>query len=365
MDQVQAFHDMLILFAYGLIEQEKNIEDGSFQSVVSLNPHIDRAWQQLSFICWRSNITPPLDLSELVQWLHIAPAQWIGEGIAGFDWSEPLLEAGSVTDYCESLADVLKDETHPRMALEDAHFHAIHHTVREMGKPNLYSDLRVFLIRNPVLEDYMHQVVSNHAWGSILRSMLIECYEKIPPSCIRTQNGKKVVAKCPHCGWTLQWKHNEAVCHLGGPCTSAQGDLSINALWIPYQSNMRRTKEGIQRYVVAPEVLLMDLYARLSNMRGVICTPFPAFDAYDLHIEWDGGVWAVDLKDHHNPHRLARNLPAFDRFPEWKRAFYLFPDYRASHSYLQAFGNRWKREPDVDFMSVSAFVRLINREITP
>lgn len=363
MDQAQAFHNILILFARGLVEQEDAIENGHYQSVIDLNPHIDRAWQQLSFICWNSGITPPRTLPELVQWLHIAPAEWLGSSDARFDWSEPLLEAGFVTDYGESLADVLKGEAYPRLALEDTHFRAIHRTTREMGKPGLYSDLRVFLIRNPIVEDYIGQVASNHAWGNTLHPMVMECYEPIPPSCIRMKNNVKSVALCPHCGWTLQWKHNEAACHVGGPCILAQSDLSANAVWIPYQPAMRRTKEGIQRYVVAPEVLLLDLYSRLSKMRGAICTLFPEFDAYDLHIEWDGGIWAVDLKDHRNPHKLVRRMPAFNRYPQWSRAFYLFPNHRVTESYLQVFENRWKREPDVEFMSLSAFIRLINREM--
>lgn len=360
---------ILTRFAHGLIEQERRARDGKFESVMKLNPHIRHAWEQLSYHCWSVGIKPPATVPELVTWLHKAPTQWTQPPEAlGIEpkWTQPLMEDGAPTEFADSLAEVLKGETQTRLALEDLHFRKLHTLCREMGKPELYSRLRTFLIRNPILEDVFDQIEADFTWGDTVRPLLRECYEPIPLACVKSHHGKKQIALCPHCGWTLQWKRGEARCHTGGPCTlAAQGDLGLNAIWKSYQPEMQRTKEGIQRYVVAPEVLLIQLHDRLSQRRGVICALFPEFDAYDLLIRWDGGAWAVDLKDHKHPARLARKLPPFARYPHWERAFYVFPDYRASISYLEAFSSCWRAEPNVEYLKLSAFIHLVNQEIAP
>lgn len=126
-----------------------------------------------------------------------------------------------------------------------------------------------------------------------------------------------------------------------------------------------RTKEGIQRFVVAPEVQLVKLYDDISTMHGVICTLFPEFDAYDLQIRWGGGTWAVDFKDQWHPARLARRLTPFARYPQWDRAFYVFPDHRASPSYMNTFKSHWRTERGVQVKKLSAFKSLVRKEIAP
>src|SRR5258708_40357802 len=127
---------------------------------------------------------------------------------------------------------------------------------------------------------------------------------------------------------------------------------------------MARTKEGIQRYVVAPEVTLIALYDKLTKEWGLNCALFPELDTYDLLIKFPNGkAWAVDVKDHRSAVRLAVNLLPFRWFPVWDRAFYVFPDYHADTAYLNEFRNYWPSEKDVSYCGASTFVDWVREEL--
>lgn len=88
--------------------------------------------------------------------------------------------------------------------------------------------------------------------------------------------------------------------------------------WREYDAAMCRTTEGIQRYVVAPEVTLLTLRDDLTKLHGVHCELFPRFDAYDMLISLPSGKkWAVDMKDHRDPARLGGSLKPFSTVPAW------------------------------------------------
>src|SRR5438876_5726591 len=69
--------------------------------------------------------------------------------------------------------------------------------------------------------------------------------------------------------------------------------------------------------------------AQLPRRRGLSVELWPAFDAYDLRIEFaDGRVWAVDVKDWTNPIRLARLVDRIPNAPSWDRGYFVFPRER-------------------------------------
>jgi hypothetical protein len=216
--------------------------------------------------------------------------------------------------------------------------------------------------------DLVESITNQPQWNTQLAKLLRACYEEIPPAAIREAHGKRWVALCPHCGWALNWKRDEAACHIGGICQRLVGDLAEHARWEAYIPGMHRTKEGVQRSVSAPEIDLMRLYQKLSHQWGVQVALYPNLDAYDLLITFvDGRRWAVDMKDHQNPTRLALHLneTIFPYLPRWDAAFYVFPDYRATAEYLNRFENNWNGHKGVTFVSYSAFVKQVNEALQP
>jgi hypothetical protein len=169
----------------------------------------------------------------------------------------------------------------------------------------------------------------------------------------------------------LRWRGDEAICYRderdkAGVCADLIGDLAANAKRIPYKPGMACTTEGIQRYVVAPEIELFRLHDRLQAEWGAILELYPDFDLFDLLVKFpNGAIWAVDLKDYANPVLLARRLNErpFAWGQNWAHAFYLFPDYRATPSYLNQFGNGWTPQKDVTFLSVTAFLARAREEL--
>lgn len=171
---------------------------------------------------------------------------------------------------------------------------------------------------------------------------------------------------CPHCGWTLVWKRDgSAHCHEDGVCTDLYSLTDYDddkEHQVPYHPDMVRTKEGIQRYVVAPEISLKQMYDALQREWNIQCDLFPNFDSYDLVVKMpNGNHWAVDVKDWRNAVSLAIGVSQtpFRYLPEWDKAFYIFPTYRATQSYLNEFRNYWVPQKDVTFMSQHKFLEVV------
>lgn len=331
--------------------------------VLLLNDYLRHGWEQLCYLCYEAGTLPPQTLPDLVNWLHQPIERWTGigsafqtQGITG-----TLLNEGRPTHRCEELGGVLARDSNPRLALEDENFRRLHLACQSLGKPKLYSAARYFIGTHPVLTDPLTQILTNPKWESI-RSQLKACYEEIPRAC--WPSGQIVC--CPICGWALEWNEDQAYCHTDGVCAERFGDLSQSSKRLPYTAGMLRTKAGIQRYVVAPEVELVQLYRRLKRKAVLHCTLYPAFDTYDLRIVFpDGEIWAVDLKDHRSPKQLAKwlNLYPFPRDPKWHRAFYLFPKDRGSAAYRNVFKNHWMKQEGVSVMNTTRFMRLVNQKL--
>jgi len=301
---------------------------------------------------------PPQSLPELAQWLHSPVEQWpeIGQIIHAINLSGPLLENGYPAALAYTLGEPFANTYNPRLEMEDKVFREIFtECERQYNKP-LYTQVREFLNRNPILVDWRETMGQRAEWGSTVQALFRQCYEAIPPSCVRTLDGQQVIFCCPHCGWALSWQRNEAFCHQDGPCASLYGDFAEHAEPIPFEEGvMARTTEGIQRYVVAPEVTLIRLYDSLTSSKwGLRCELYPELDAYDLLITLPSGQrWAVDVKDWRRPESLAIAMGTFPYMPEWDRAFYVFPDYHTREGgYLNAFNNHWARQKDVRLFQI-------------
>ena len=349
--------------AIGLILQSSEAVQSNSPLILPLNDHLRHGWEQLCYQCFQAGELPPRTLQELVHCLHQPVEHWQGFGqvFQQQKISGALLEDGQPTLFCKELGGRLAAESNPRLALEDDNFRRLYDACIALGDKALYSASRAFIVTHPILRDPFAELFADPTWEPILPE-LKSCYEPLP----RSSNHSGQVYCCPYCGWALEWRRDRANCHPGGECAERAGDLSQSTKTLEYDPNTVRAKAGVQRYVVAPELALMQLYRRLSQKRELLCTLYPSFDAYDLRIVFPNGrIFAVDLKDHQNAARLATDLNQrpFRRDPKWDRAFYLFPKDRGDMAYLNTFDSFWTRQKAVSFMNTTRFIRLVNREL--
>lgn len=346
----------------GLIFQSAEVKSGT-ASVLLPNDSLRHGWEQLCYLCFQTGELPPRTLPEFVRWLHQPVEQWNGIGVSFQTqniWGV-LLEYGQPTDWCRELGGALARQPNPRLVLEDENFQRLYTACRALGDEKLYTNARKFILTHPVLKNPFEELLANIQWG-LIRAEMKACYEPIPRASVRDEQ----IVCCPYCGWALEWRGKEARCHPEGSCVERAGDLSQSNLRYPYDPDMLRTKAGVQRYVVAPEIALMQLYRRLRRKGNLHCRLYPAYDAYDLRIMFpDGQIWAIDLKDQRDPKRLALELNRhpFRRDPKWDRAFYLFPKDRGSATYQNVFANFWMSQDSVSVMHTAQFMRRVNRKL--
>ena len=122
-------------------------------------------------------------------------------------------------------------------------------------------------------------------------------------------------------------------------------------------------RAGLARYTSRPGRLELSLFESLSELDGLRVELWPGFDSYDLGVTFPSGeVWAIDCKDSSRPSLLAATLnkDAIPHQPSWRKAFYVFPEYRknAAPNYERVFKAQWKsRQEDVKAVFVEDFLR--------
>jgi hypothetical protein len=352
---------IITFISVGLLRQLEPDETQPLQPVTMLKDMLRRGWEQYSYLCYSYGILPPSTLPEFVDLLHTPLNRWPAIPSGMLDDNGPLLQYGLPSPTCEHYGLDLLDIHVLDLELEDQYFRALFDICKQIGDPKIYSAVREFLVRNPLLSDPIEMILADPRWHDLVREPLKNCYEKLPRSCL--YNGQVVL--CPHCGWAMMWQHGEAHCYPEGACTFVQGDLSQSELVASYSPLLMRTRAGIQRYVVGVELDLINLYDNLSTLWGVTCELYPRFDAFDLYVKFPNGqCWAIDFKDYHRPRKLALalNQLVFTFRPEWDRAFYIFADYRSHPSYLNEFETFWMGQKGVSFMSASKILMLAKEE---
>ncbi|MCU0475737.1 MAG: hypothetical protein MUC99_06460 [Anaerolineae bacterium] len=363
MQEQEKIKGILTLFAVGLMQQFAAIYREQPSAVTYLNPTLRTGWEKLSFVCHSQGVVPPLTLASLVAWLHQPLAEW-GVGVPD-EWADKRLLVDAVTtEFCEELGASLSEVGDLRLEMQDAVFRELHEVCRGLGDADLYSAMREFLISHPILDDVVADIQLNRLWPPVIRHLLRRCFEPIPVACIRRHHGRDWVAVCPHCGWTLAWVGDTPFCHRGGVCKAVCGEGFEGLVWREYDPALSRTTEGIQRYVVAPEVTLLSLRDELVKTHGVRCELFPSFDAYDMRIVLPSGKkWAVDMKDHNDSARLGRTMKPFLTVPAWDKAFVVFPQHRKDGDYLNRFKNHWKRAKNEDVRFAQELLRDVRKVV--
>ncbi len=351
---------LLAFLSVGLLQQSKQIDEGKISPVTILNEHLQRGWEQYSYQCFSAGKIPPMTLVELIGLLHRPLMEWPALDQHVITANGPLLENGYPSDTCEAYGADLVDAQILDLELEDRYFRALFDACKHHGDPAQYASSRECLVRHRILDDPLASLAADGNWPALIRASLKNCYEKVPRACVR----EGTVTLCPHCGWTLEWQKGTASCHPGGICADLCGNFDQADETISYHPMLMRTRAGIQRYVVAVELALINFYDKLRAEWGARCELYPEFDTFDLLITFSNGQrWAVDFKDYHRARRLAiaLNEKPFP-FTGWDRAFYVFPDYRACPDYLNEFGNYWIPQKDVSFVGARTLLAMAKEQ---
>ncbi len=366
----ERIEQVLKYLSIGLLEQNQEAHEGIRRPVTVLNDYIQRGWDQLSLLCFEFSVDPPYHLPDLVQWLHQPVEEWgeFGHYCQNLGYSGALLTWGRPTELCTHLGGGLYQAYNPHLELQDEAFKRIYTYCDTHNLAHDYSRAREFLNRNVIIPNIFSTLMADSSWDDEVRQLLKRCYEPIPANCYKMNEGEVRIVLCPHCGWPLQWRGDEAYCHMGGMCEQIVGDLSRSRLIEPLDDKMVRTTEGIQRYVVSPEIELIKLAENLGENYSLECILWPNVDSYDLLVTLPSGRrYAADMKDVSplNIRDLANKARDFNRLPEWDEAYYIFPDYRANPSYLNLFDEHWNPNPQLNLKrgSVAQFINAIRKEL--
>jgi hypothetical protein len=335
-----------------------------------LHPHIKQAWEYLYWIYYLNSLPRPEKVTDFIRYLYTPVEEWkiIGQHFQEMGITGRVLDENGITLSFRVLAEKVENTYNPKPELEDAYFRALYDICKNHKLDADYTELRFFLNQSPTYNDLYS--LEETPWSSELTPPLLKCYEPIPNSCILGATRNPYIVICPHCRWALNWnKLGEASCHAGGVCDelynlSDYRDSEDHRR--PYEDGMQRTKGGVQRYVVAPEVSLLAIYRNLSQEWNLHLELFPQLDSYDLSILLPSGEhWAVDVKDWKSAVSLAIGLNEhrFRYQPQWDKAFYVFPDYRANRAYMNEFRTYWTRQNGVELLSQSQFLKRIKGEI--
>lgn len=178
---------------------------------------------------------------------------------------------------------------------------------------------------------------------------------------------------------TTQW-----LCYRCGPLHRQNGHLrgvqptrcnnhAHNTMQtVPWEAGMLRIRPGIHWQVYLPGVPELKLLADLERIQTTHnhairqLTLWPVLDQYDIRIEFsDGTAWAVDIKDHRNPVRLASTLTILPSVGAlaYRAGFYVIPDDRAQRDqvYMRLLGEKAQLPASISILTHSQFVERITQ----
>ncbi|OMD42670.1 hypothetical protein [Paenibacillus odorifer] len=245
-----------------------------------------------------SKAQPPVDLFHLLQVLHHPSREWgIPDLQDYYPEDAPLLEEfiGLTPDADE----FLNRHISPQDA-EQQYMYEILMYCREEDRQlqQDYTRIRTFLSNpyNAVITSFKLSEFAENFSDLHLTNLIKQCYEEITP----------VVAnyrKCPHCGWTLEYKNDRWRCNKENICHLLADFESLSPLDFD-KERVLRLLPGIQRFVLLPGMSEVRIAERLIR-KGYEVELYPNVDEYDLSISQDGKRIFLDVKDFRDPRSLA------------------------------------------------------------
>jgi hypothetical protein len=191
--------DILTLFSIGILQLETMPNQNKIIPLLPLNATVRRGWEQLSYLYFYEGEIPPRTLPELIQLLNTPTNQWpvIGIVLSEQDFSLPLIQKGMPSSLCIRLASPFMNVYNLQQELEDHVFRQIHERCYELGNPDLYTSVRVFINRNVILEDVYESIAANPTWPDSIRGLLSQCYQRIPVKCVRKRCTGRICSVMP------------------------------------------------------------------------------------------------------------------------------------------------------------------------
>lgn len=367
-DSQKEAEEVLIHLAAGVIHQEEKLKQKIHKPVTELEPSLQRAWDRLTLLCYEQESEPPKHFPDLIEWLHRPVEKWEGIGniFKELQLTGSLLFYGSPTELCIELGKEYAGSSDLEREIQDRPMKEILKYCYDNYLVDEYSKARRFLVENPFLSRGNPDVLEYHNWDPKIQSLLIQCYQPIPPVCLRYEKQQQFIALCPRCGWTLEWKNNHyAQCYsdLCGRITNIH-----DATFRKCPQEAMRTIRGIQYSTVGPEKPLLNLYQVITEELKLNVELWPDVDLFDLYIEFpDGQFWAVDMKDVFNPRNLAKSEnkkeKSFSTVLPWEKAFFVFPKYRRKPGYLETFKQTWKGQENCDALFDDDFIKRVKERL--
>ncbi|MEC0136457.1 hypothetical protein P4H94_06100 [Paenibacillus macerans] len=244
------------------------------------------------------NTDPPVDLYHLMQILHKPSQEW---GISDLknDYPEqaPLLDkfVGLVADTDEFLNRFISPQD-----AEQQHMYDILKYCRDESRSLQaeYTMIRSFL------SDPEHAVIAARELSQFvdafqdpdLVNLIRSCYQEVTKDLSNYR-------KCPHCGWTMEYRNDrwrcnkEDVCHL-------LVDMEVLEPFLFGKQRVFRLTPGIQRFVLLPGMSELRMAERLRK-KGYEVDLYPNIDTFDLSVKQNGHEFFLDVKDFKDPQTLA------------------------------------------------------------
>lgn len=189
-----------------------------------------------------------------------------------------------------------------------------------------YRFIRTFLSKseNAVIDSFsLNQHLHFNLENSELKELVFECYEELPESINNYR-------KCPHCGWTLQFRDGKWSCNKENVCRFIESFESVSNF--PYSESVKvyRMTSGIQRYILLPGIQEITFANRLEK-QGYKVETYPEVDMYDIRVETQRDIIDLDIKDYQSASILSdyfNQLPINQLEKYHANSFIIIPSYR-------------------------------------
>lgn len=222
-----------------------------------------------------------------------------------------------ITSWCEELAAGSRNFNYD--AMQGAVYEEF-----AFVKDEQYVFLRKYLIDNPIIDligkyEFAQTGKKIGLTEEYMERFIKTAYESIP---------EKVVGVCGYCKWTVIETTFKKRC-IDSRCLH-NTDNFINVEEIVDKETKLRLKPGVMKFMSLPGRDEMELYeyCKVKNLDVIL---WPEKDSYDLKIEIQSIVLAVDVKSYYSPFLLANHLEnkgVFKRLKGNERSILVIPDHR-------------------------------------
>jgi hypothetical protein len=272
----------------------------------------------------RSGSEIPADIHRLLQILHKPSLEWGIQGLIDHYPVESSLieEFIGITPDAEDFINtyISPDEAQQKNMLAILQF--CRDESRDLQAE--YTQIRTFLSmpQNAVLSALQLAQFAESIRDRELSMLVRTCYEEVT---LQMDNYRK----CPHCGWTLAYKHDRWQCNKENICYSL-ADFETFDLFNYKNERVFRLLPGIQRYVLLPGISEMKI-ADWLRRKGYGVELYPNIDEYDLEISHHESKIYLDVKDFKDPRTLAnffnqKSLSYLEKYGQ--QVYVVIPKYR-------------------------------------